>query len=82
MADCDGPSGLGKFFAEIKRVSGITPVDELITSFTYYLNTFKQGPHESIRGHVERGAKIWERVQESVAQMDGSETIWGPATHS
>ena len=54
MADYDGPSGLDRFFAEVKRMSGIAPVDELFGSFTYYLNTFKQGPQESIREYVER----------------------------
>ena len=56
-------------------MSGITPVGELFTSFTYYLNTFKQGPQESIREYVEREAKIWEQVQESVAQMDDTEDV-------
>ena len=34
MADYDGPSGLGRFFAEIKKMSGAAPVDELFSSFT------------------------------------------------
>ena len=75
MADYDGSGGLDRFFAEIKKVAGVAPVDELFSSFTYYLTTFKQGPHDSIREYVEGEAETWEQVQEAVAQMDGSDNI-------
>ena len=43
MNKFDGPGSLDKFYAEIKRMSGITPVDELFVSFTFYMSSFRQG---------------------------------------
>ena len=69
-------AGVTREFLSSGLRTGASPtLDELFTSFTHYMNTLQQGPQESIREYVEREAKIWEHVQESVAQMDGTENI-------
>ena len=77
MKQFSGAGYLERYFAEIKKMSGITPVDELFASFTHYLTIFKQHSQESVREYVEREAKSWEEVQEATASMDGSEEIDG-----
>ena len=73
MSIFDGPDGLTRFYAEIKKMAGIAPVDELYSTMSFSMRTFKPSPQESVKGYVDRESMVWEEVQEAIAQMDQKE---------
>ena len=73
LKDVDGPGSLDNFYLGLKEIVGAQPVDEMFDSITYYLQTFKQVPQESVREYLDRELNVWEQLQEAVALTEGQD---------
>ena len=73
VSNFDGPGSLERFYAVLKAMAGVQPVDELYDAMIYYLQNFKMNPQESIQEYITRETTVWEQLQEAVALIDGRE---------